>query len=99
MQNTVEAMAARQTSASTKKSASESPSEIVSILHQAIVPSLIILIEHSRSLIKLFQLGEQACGAARGDSIVIDDVTPGQTLRDELFREYDLRLREALQFL
>jgi len=71
----------------------------VSILHQAIVPSLVVLIEHSRALIKLFQLREQTREIARGHGVVIDDLTPGQTLRDELFQEYDSRLHEALQFL
>ncbi|MEH2482319.1 hypothetical protein V1282_005676 [Nitrobacteraceae bacterium AZCC 2146] len=82
-----------------KQPASETPSEIVSVLYQAAIPKLIVLIEHNRSVIKLIQLNEPAQGDVRGNSIVLDDVAPWQTLRNTLPDEFDLRLREALQFL
>ena len=82
-----------------RQPASESPSEIFSILYQAAIPNLIVMNEHARSMIKLFQLNEHAPEDGCGNIVVIDDAAPQQALRNALFDDYDLRLREALQLL
>ncbi|UPK33566.1 hypothetical protein IVB18_36020 [Bradyrhizobium sp. 186] len=47
-------------------------------------------------MIKLFQLKEHAPEDGCGNIVVIDDAAPQQALRNALFNDCDLRLREAL---
>lgn len=95
MKQAAGSIAAPQTGASAKQHASEAASEIVSVLYQAAIPELVVLIEHASRVIKRIQSNKSAQGGVHGNSIILDDVAPRQTLRNIMLDEYDLRLREA----